>query len=97
MPTTVRYLVTDVDRAIAFYQDQLGFELVEQMGSAFARVRRDDVTLSLSGPASSAARPMPAGAQPIAGGWNRFVIDLDDLAGRVAAMTTAGVSFEARR
>ena len=61
---TVRYLVADVDRAVAFYVDQLGFELVEQMGAAFARVRRGDLTLWLAGPQSSAARPMPDGGSP---------------------------------
>jgi catechol 2,3-dioxygenase-like lactoylglutathione lyase family enzyme len=93
MAAAVRYLVADVDRAVAFYVDQLGFALVEQMGVAFAQVRRDDLTLWLSGPASSAARPMPDGRQPVAGGWNRFVIDVDDLAGRVEVMRDAGVTF----
>ena len=60
----VRYLVADVDRSVAFYVGQLGFELVEQMGAAFARVRRDDLNLWLGGPQSSAARPMPDGRQP---------------------------------
>jgi catechol 2,3-dioxygenase-like lactoylglutathione lyase family enzyme len=90
---TVRYLVADVDRAVAFYRDQLGFELVEQMGAAFARVSRLDLTLWLSGPTSSAARPMRDGREPIPGGWNRFVIEVDDLTAKVAAMTAAGVSF----
>jgi catechol 2,3-dioxygenase-like lactoylglutathione lyase family enzyme len=90
---TVRYLVADVDRSVAFYVGQLGFEKVEQMGPAFARVRRDDLTLWLAGPQSSAARPMPDGRQPIPGGWNRFVIEVDDLAERVAALTAAGVAF----
>ena len=90
---TVRYLVADVDRAVAFYVDHLGFTLVEQMGAAFAQVRRDDLTLWLSGPASSAARPMPDGRQPAAGGWNRFVLEVDDLASRVDDMRQAGASF----
>ena len=93
MPATVRYLVADVDRAVAFYVEHLGFELVEQMGPAFARVRRDDLTVWLSGPASSAARPMPDGRQPIAGGWNRFVLEVDDLATRVDVMREVGVTF----
>ena len=54
---TVRYLVADVDRSVAFYVGQLGFELKDQMGAAFARVGRDDLTLWLAGPQSSAARP----------------------------------------
>lgn len=89
----VRYLVADVDRAVAFYVEQLGFTLVEQMGAAFAQVRSDDLTLWLSGPSSSAARPMPDGRQPVAGGWNRFVLEVDDLAARVEALRDAGVTF----
>ena len=90
---TVRYLVSDVDRSVAFYVDQLGFEMVEQMGAAFARVRHDDLTLWLAGPQSSAARPMPDGGQPTPGGWNRFVIEVDDLTAKVTEMTAAGITF----
>jgi catechol 2,3-dioxygenase-like lactoylglutathione lyase family enzyme len=93
MAATVRYLVDDVDRAVAFYRDVLGFDLVEQMGPAFARVRRDDLTLWLAGPSSSAARPMPDGAKPAPGGWNRFVVEVDDLESEVARLARAGVSF----
>ena len=92
--TTVRYLVDDVDRAIRFYVDQLGFALETQMGSAFAIVRSNDgLLLWLSGPQSSAARPMPDGRQPEPGGWNRIVVEVDDLAARVAALRAAGVTF----
>jgi catechol 2,3-dioxygenase-like lactoylglutathione lyase family enzyme len=90
---TIRYIVGDVDRSVAFYVGQLGFELVEQMGAAFARVRREDLSVWLSGPTSSAARPMRDGREPIPGGWNRFVIDVGDLAAKVAEMTAAGVTF----
>ena len=90
---TVRYLVNDVDRSVAFYVDQLGFEMVEQMGAAFARVKLGDLNLWLAGPQSSAARPMPDGRQPTPGGWNRFVIEVEDLAERVATLTVAGVTF----
>jgi catechol 2,3-dioxygenase-like lactoylglutathione lyase family enzyme len=90
---TVRYLVGDVDRSVAFYVGQLGFEMVEQMGAAFARVQRGDLTLWLAGRQSSAARPMPDGGQPVPGGWNRFVIEVEDLAERVATLTAAGVTF----
>ncbi len=93
MGTTVRYLVADVDRAVAFYRDQLGFGLIEQMSPAFAQVRRGDLPLWLSGPPSSASRPMPDGRQPSPGGWNRFVIEVDDLGALVEAMTAAGVPF----
>ena len=90
---SVRYLVADVDRSVAFYRDQLGFELIEQMGAAFARVSRGDLSLWLSGPTSSAARPMRDGREPVPGGWNRFVIEVEDLAAAVARMTAAGVAF----
>jgi catechol 2,3-dioxygenase-like lactoylglutathione lyase family enzyme len=90
---TVRYLVGDVDRSVAFYRDRLGFELVEQMGPAFARVRHDDLTLWLAGPTSSAARPMPNGRRPEPGGWNRLVLEVDDLAATVAALAATGVAF----
>ena len=90
---TVRYLVADVDRSVAFYVGHLGFELKDQMGAAFARVGLDDLTLWLAGPQSSAARPMPDGRQPEPGGWNRFVIEVDDLAGCVSTLTAAGVTF----
>ena len=89
----VRYLVTDVDRAIEFYVRLLGFTLDQQMGAAFARVTRGDLTLWLSGPTSSAARPMPDGRQPIAGGWNRFVVEVDDIDASVAALRTSGATF----
>ena len=68
----VRYLVVDVDAAVAFYTGVLGFELVEQWGPPFAMVRRDDLTLWLSGPGSSAARPLADDSRPAPGGWNRL-------------------------
>lgn len=90
---SVRYLVDDVDRAVAFYTESLGFTLETQMGTAFAIVTYDDLTLWLSGPVSSAARPMPDGRQPTAGGWNRFVIQVPDLPERVAALKQSGFTF----
>jgi catechol 2,3-dioxygenase-like lactoylglutathione lyase family enzyme len=89
----VRYLVDDVDAAVAFYTRHLGFALEEQMGSAFALVTRDDLTLWLSGPQSSAARPMPDGRQPEPGGWNRLVLTVDDLDAAVEDLRAAGVRF----
>ena len=75
--TVFRYLVGDLDAAIAFYTGNLGFTLEQQMGPAFAIVSRGDLSLWLSGPQSSAARPMPDGRQPQPGGWNRFVVEVD--------------------
>ncbi len=90
---TVRYLVGDVERSIAFYTQHPGFKIEFHMSSAFARVSRDDLTLWLAGPQSSAARPMPDGRRPEPGGWNRFVIEVKDLASRVAEMQQEGMRF----
>jgi catechol 2,3-dioxygenase-like lactoylglutathione lyase family enzyme len=89
----VRYLVGDVEAAIAFYVGHLGFTLEQQMGPAFAIVSRDDLSLWLSGPESSAARPMPDGRRPEPGGWNRLVVEVDDLATKVAELKHAGLNF----
>ena len=90
---TVRYLVNDVERAVAFYVERLGFIVEQEMLPAFARIRRDDLTLWLAGPTSSAARPMPNGAQPEPGGWNRFVIEVDDLTAVIEALGADGAVF----
>lgn len=90
---TVRYLVSEVDRAVAFYTTHLGFALVEQMGPNFALLKRDDLTLWVAGPNASASRPMPDGSQPVPGGWNRFVIEVDDLESLVNQLRDAGVHF----
>ena len=90
---TMRYLVNDVARAVAFYRDLLEFDLEEEMLPAFARVRRGDLDLWLAGPASSAARPMPDGRQPVPGGWSRLVIQVDDLDAFVARLRNVGTTF----
>jgi catechol 2,3-dioxygenase-like lactoylglutathione lyase family enzyme len=89
----VRYLVRDVGEAVGFYVDRLGFALEQRWGPQFAIVSRGDLTLWLSGPESSAARPMPDGRRPEPGGWNRLVIEVDDLAGTVEALKAHGVAF----
>jgi catechol 2,3-dioxygenase-like lactoylglutathione lyase family enzyme len=89
----VRYLVADVDAAISFYTENLGFALRRQFGPAMAIVERGDLTLWLAGPPSSAARAMPDGRQPEPGGWNRIVIEVDDLTGTVAALRARGAVF----
>ena len=90
---TVRYLVDDVDAAAAFYVEHLGFELEQRMGTAFAIVRRNDLSLWLAGPDSSAARPMPDGRRPEAGGWSRIVIEVDAIEEAAAALRGAGLTF----
>jgi predicted enzyme related to lactoylglutathione lyase len=90
---TVRYLVDDVDRALPFYVDQIGFAVVDRFGPAIAIVRLDDLELWLAGPTSSAARPMPDGREPAPGGWNRLVVRVDDLDATVERLRNAGTSF----
>lgn len=91
MPVDVRYLVRDVPAAIGFYRDHLGFEVEQDMGAPFAMLARGDLRLWLSGPASSAARPMPGGDRPSPGGWNRFVVEVEDIEAEVARLRAAGV------
>jgi catechol 2,3-dioxygenase-like lactoylglutathione lyase family enzyme len=89
----VRYIVDDVDAAVSFYTGHLGFALGQQMGPAFAWVSHGDLTLWLSGPQSSAARPMPDGSRPEPGGWNRLVLEVEDLDAEVERLKRAGLSF----
>jgi catechol 2,3-dioxygenase-like lactoylglutathione lyase family enzyme len=89
----VRYLVDDVEAAVSFYAEHLGFALDRRMGPAFAVVSRGDLSLWLSGPQSSAARPMPDGRRPEPGGWNRLVVEVDDLEATVAELKQAGFGF----
>ena len=89
----VRYMVDDVDAAIGFYTTHLGFKLLTRVAPAFADVTRGDLRLLLSGRTSSAGRPMPDGRQPVAGGWNRFQLVVDDIAAEVDRLRGAGVPF----
>jgi catechol 2,3-dioxygenase-like lactoylglutathione lyase family enzyme len=89
----IRYLVSDVDAAMAFYIGFLGFELEEKWGPPFAMIRRGDLTLWLSGPGSSAARPLADGSTPVPGGWNRLVLETDDLVSLVEKLTVSGARF----
>jgi catechol 2,3-dioxygenase-like lactoylglutathione lyase family enzyme len=96
MPDTlvnVRYMVDDVEAAIAWYTQHLGFEVISSAAPAFADVKRGSLRLLLSGPKSSAGRPMPDGEQPKPGGWNRIHLVVDDLAAEVARLRAAGVRF----
>ena len=90
---TIRYLVDDVDAALAFYTEWLGFTLVERWGPPFAIVGKADLQLWLSGPQTSAAKPMPDGRQPTPGGWNRLVIEVADLETLVTNLKAAGLKF----
>ena len=90
---SVRYMVDDVRAAIDFYATHFGFTVRSAAVPAFADVARGHLRLLLSGPASSAGRPMPDGRTPAPGGWNRIHFIVDDLAAEVARLRTAGVRF----
>jgi catechol 2,3-dioxygenase-like lactoylglutathione lyase family enzyme len=89
----VRYLVDDVEASIAFYTTHFGFTVLSNPAPAFADVVRGHLRLLLSGPASSAARPMPDGRQPEPGGWNRIHLIVDDIDAEVERLRAADVSF----
>ena len=89
---TVRYLVQDVDVSIPFYA-ALGFTVTERWGPPFAMVSRGDLTLWLSGPGTSASKPLADGSVPGPGGWNRLVIEVDDIQASMDALLKAGATF----
>jgi catechol 2,3-dioxygenase-like lactoylglutathione lyase family enzyme len=90
---SVRYMVDDVENAVAFYTTHFDFELRSSAAPAFADVVRGRLRLLLSGPASSAGRPMPDGRTPAPGGWNRIHLIVDDIASEVERLRAAGLSF----
>jgi catechol 2,3-dioxygenase-like lactoylglutathione lyase family enzyme len=89
----VRYMVEDVDVAIDFYTSHFGFTLQSNQAPAFADVVRGNLRLLLSGPTSSAGRPMPDGRQPEPGGWNRIHFIVNDIDTEVARLRDAGLTF----
>jgi len=90
---SVRYMVDDVDAAVAFYTTHFDFSVISNAAPAFADVIRGNLRLLLSGPGSSAGRPMPDGRQPVPGGWNRIHLIVADLAAEVARLQAAGLPF----
>jgi glyoxylase I family protein len=89
----VRYQVTDVQRAITFYTQMLGFNLDMQNLPAFGQVSVGGLKLILSGPGASGSRPMPDGRQQEPGGWNRVLLQVQDLPARIAELKGAGLHF----
>ena len=83
----------DVSRSVAFYTQQLGFNLDIQHLPAFAQVSVGDLKLILSGPGASGSRPMPDGHKQEPGGWNRIVLQVTDLENRIEVLKKAGLSF----
>jgi catechol 2,3-dioxygenase-like lactoylglutathione lyase family enzyme len=90
---SVRYMVDDVEEAVAFYTTHFGFTVLNSFAPAFADVVRGNLRLLLSGPTSSAGRPMPDGRQPEPGGWNRIHFIVDDIAAEVERLRAAGLTF----
>jgi len=89
----VRYQVKDVERALAFYTQHLGFRVVQRAGTILAIIARGDLNLILGGPGSSGSRPMPDGRQQEPGGWNRIVLYVEDIDATIASLQTAGTRF----
>jgi catechol 2,3-dioxygenase-like lactoylglutathione lyase family enzyme len=89
----VRYMVDDVEAALAFYTTYLGFTQLTNFAPAFADVKRGNLRLLLSGPTSSAGRSMPDGRQPGPGGWNRIHLLVEDIATEVERLRAAGLPF----
>jgi catechol 2,3-dioxygenase-like lactoylglutathione lyase family enzyme len=95
MAASVRYIVDDVDAAVAFYSDQLGFAVEARPGPGFAIVSRGPLRLLLSAPTGpgGAAQAMPDGSVPEPGGWNRIQLEVEDLAAVVEELREAGARF----
>ena len=89
----VRYQVKDVQRAIAFYTQMLGFNVDHQNLPAFGQVSISNLKLILSGPGASGSRLMPSGQQQEPGGWNRIVLQVEDLPARIAELKKKGMIF----
>jgi len=89
----VRYMVDDVDEAVAFYTTVLDFEVLTSASPAFADVKRGALRLLLAGPTSSAGKPMADGEKPRPGGWNRIHFVVDDIDAEIARLGLAGARF----
>src|SRR5688572_8433817 len=97
MTTSIRYIVDNIPPAVTFYES-LGFEPQVEPKPGFAMLRRGDLRLLLNTPGGGggAGQPMDDGTQPQAGGWNRFLLEVDDIEATVDRLTAAGVSFRSR-
>jgi glyoxylase I family protein len=89
----IRYIVSDVPRAVAFYSQKLGFKVEKQVGRAVATLVYGDISLRLSGPESFDGRPLADGRKPASGGWNRFVLEVDKIDQIATALRNADVQF----
>ena len=91
---TVRYMVNNVSESCEFYVKHFGFEIEAQYGDAVAILKKEDLSLWLAGPPSSAGQPMLDGTKPGPGGWSRFVIETDDIDSMIATMKSNGMTFK---
>ena len=89
--TSIRYIVTDIDRSVEFYRDKLEFSVDMHNPGKFAALIRDDLTLYLSAPGAGSGGT--AGGNPEPGGWNRFMIITNDIDGLIRRLNTGGVKF----
>jgi len=89
---TVRYLVKDVDASLPFYE-ALGFKITERWGPPFVLLARGDLNLWLSGPGTSAAKPLQSGAIPEPGGWNRIVVEVKNIEEAMRSLQSTGAKF----
>ena len=89
----VRYQVKDVSRSVNFYTQQLGFKLDHQHLPAFGQVSAGNLKLVLSGPGASGSRPLPDGRRQESGGWNRLILEVEDLPARIETLKKAGLRF----
>lgn len=92
-PIHVRYVVNDVAAAVVFYTRHLGFTVHQDNSPAFAAIDWRGLRLLLSGAASAGGQAMPDGRMPVAGGWNRIQVRVDDLAAEVARLRAVGITF----
>ncbi len=90
---SVRYMIDDVDAAIAFYSNHFGFRVETNASPAFASVARGNLRLLLSGAESSGRRPLADGTKPAPGGWNRILLEVPDLQAEAERLRAAGVKF----
>jgi catechol 2,3-dioxygenase-like lactoylglutathione lyase family enzyme len=94
MPVSVRYIVDDVDAALPFYTELLGFEVDMHPAPGFAALSRGELRLLLNRPgAGGAGQSMPGGQTPAPGGWNRVQIEVEDIEATVARLQAAGAHF----
>ncbi len=91
---TGRYMVKGVSESCGFYVKHFGFEVEAQYGEGMAILNKDDLTLWLAGPPSSAGKPMPDGTKPAPGGWNRFVFEIEDIEATVTTLKGNGMKFK---